>query len=339
MFKLLKMFHSTFWLRLKGSKGAGRGKYKGVKQIGFLHYHAVEKLELYKEELKQRGFPITPDTPIFVALESNPYNKKGDRLTQVTLVFWTASLIAWKGLEDKRFSAQDFRDVLQSALENANVHQNIAAPLLGHKVKGVDKHYSSHELEEFLQAFRSTLPWIVPQTVEQVKAESEAKFSKQEKSITQLEYENIDLKDKITHVRTEIKVQDVTHAQEITQLKAQIGDMYKYVNKNLDPLLDVIDEITKMDFLRHLSNILIHFQDGLYSAERSLQHLPFKHFSCLSVMVDLTRPCEACGKMVGGALKHGPKIQIFRCYTCWIELMYFQKKSPLECPMCDGKLE
>ena len=61
-------------------KGAGRGKYKGVKQIGFLHYHAVEKLELYKEELKKRGLPITPDTPIFVALESNPFNKKGYRL-------------------------------------------------------------------------------------------------------------------------------------------------------------------------------------------------------------------------------------------------------------------
>ena len=61
-----------------------------------------------------------------------------------------ASLGAWHNLEQKRFSAQDFKDILQSALENANVHPNIAAPMLGHKVKGVDKHYSNHDLSEFV---------------------------------------------------------------------------------------------------------------------------------------------------------------------------------------------
>ena len=154
--------------------------------------------------------------------------------------------MAWRGIEDKKFSAQDFRDVLQSALENANVHQNIAAPLLGHKVKGVDKHYSSHELEEFLQAFRSTLPWMVPQTVEQVKAESEMKLSKQENTLTHLEYENNKLKDKINHVRTEVKEQDATWQEEIKALKEQISSMYQFTHKNLDPLLDVIDELSKM---------------------------------------------------------------------------------------------
>ena len=121
--------------------------------------------------------------------------------------------------------------MLQSALENANVHQNIAAPLLGHKVKGVDKHYSSHELEEFLQAFRSTLPWIVPQTVEQVKAENEMKLSKQETKLTHLEYENNDLKDRINHVRTEVKEQDATQKEEIKALKDQIRDIYQYTKE------------------------------------------------------------------------------------------------------------
>jgi hypothetical protein len=54
---------------------------------------------------------------------------------------------------------------------------------------------------------------------------------------------------------------------------------------------------------------------------------------------DLTRPCDACGKMIEGGFKSCPKCQIYFCFTCCIELMYLQRKSPIECPMCGGKLE
>jgi hypothetical protein len=47
---------------------------------------------------------------------------------------------------------------------------------------------------------------------------------------------------------------------------------------------------------------------------------------------DLTRPCDAYGKMIGGGFKHCPKYQIYFCLTCWIELMYSQGKLPLEMP-------
>ena len=74
--------------------------------------------------------------------------------------FDEASLIAWHDLDKKRFSPQDMRDMLQGALENAKVNPNIISPLLGHKVKGVDKHYSNHEIDEFLQAYvRRFLGW------------------------------------------------------------------------------------------------------------------------------------------------------------------------------------
>jgi hypothetical protein len=47
-------------------------------------------------------------------------------------------------------------------------------------------------------------------------------------------------------------------------------------------------------------------------------------------MLDLSRPCDACGKMIGGGFKYCPKCQIYFCFTCWIELMYIQGKLPLE---------
>ena len=115
-----------------------------------LHAYAAEKLEKYKQDLVKKGITTSPNSNIFVAIGNNPYNKgKGDKLSTLEGIFVEASIGAWHNLEQKRFSAQDFRDVLQSALENANVHPKIAAPLLGYKVKGVAKHYSNHDFGEF----------------------------------------------------------------------------------------------------------------------------------------------------------------------------------------------
>jgi hypothetical protein len=80
--------------------------------------------------------------------------------------------MAWQDLERKRFSPHDMRDVLQKALENAHVNPNVVSVLMAHKVKGVDKHYSHHEILEFKEACQAALPWLVPKTVEDVEAET-----------------------------------------------------------------------------------------------------------------------------------------------------------------------
>lgn len=76
--------------------------------------------------------------------------------------------MAWND-ENKKFSPQDMRDFLQGALEKVEVTPNLVSPLLGHKVKGVDKAYSNHDIDEFLQVFVKALPLLIPQTVEDVK--------------------------------------------------------------------------------------------------------------------------------------------------------------------------
>lgn len=50
-------------------------------------------------------------------------------------------------------------------------------------------------------------------------------------------------------------------------------------------------------------------------------------------MVDLSRPCDACGKMIGGGFKYCPKCQIYLCFLCSYQLMCSQNKFPIECPM------
>jgi len=93
---------------------------------------------------------------------------------------------------------------------------------------------------------------------------------------------------------------------------------------------------------QHLFNswFIDYFHLALYCTGKQFHLLPFiDNFSSSIVMLDLTRPCDACGKMIGGGFKRCPKCQIYFCLACWIELMYSQGKLPLECPMCGGKLE
>ena len=75
--------------------------------------------------------------------------------------------------------------------------------MLGHKVKGVDKHYSNHDIDEFLQAYLDALPWMVPQTVEQVKAETQQKLNEDKKKLTSLEFDNTNLKATINTLNTD----------------------------------------------------------------------------------------------------------------------------------------
>lgn len=55
--------------------------------------------------------------------------------------------------------------------------------------------------------------------------------------------------------------------------------------------------------------------------------------------INLSRPCDACGKYVGGGVHHCPKCEIYLCFYCVIQIIYEQGKFPAECPMCGGKFE
>jgi integrase len=154
-------------------KGAGKGKYKGLKQIGFIHSLAAQKLDNYKQELIRKGYMINDNSPIFLAYRKE---KKIARLlgSAIENNFAKASLRAWHNLEIKRFSPHDLRSFFQTNLENAGVNSNIIAPFLGHRAKGIDAHYSDHDREDLFIKYKSALSWLLPQTVEKVKSKLDA---------------------------------------------------------------------------------------------------------------------------------------------------------------------
>lgn len=64
------------------------------------------------------------------------------------------------------------------------------APLLAHKPKGIDFHYSSHDVEELLVKFKTALPYLLPQTVEKVKSELDQ--TKEELTESEKKYEDLE---------------------------------------------------------------------------------------------------------------------------------------------------
>jgi integrase len=197
-------------------KGSGKGKYRGLKQVGFLHSLATKKLESYRKELQRKGYVITENDPIFLA-----YRKEKKIVVWSTNGiennFGKASLRAWHDLEKKRFSPHDFRSYVQTALENAGINSNIIAPLLGHKPRGIDFHYSEHDINDLLQKYKTALPYLLPQTTEAIKTELEATKIDQQKKIDHITYAFDTLMDTLKNRKLlpkDYSVEDLVHDYE-----------------------------------------------------------------------------------------------------------------------------
>jgi len=133
----------------------------------------------YKQEAIKKGYNLKPDSPIFVA-----YWNKG-KITPLTIkginnLFDDFSLDAFGDLEIKRFSPHDTREFFQSALENAGVQANIISPIMAHKIKGVDAHYSSHDFKELLIKYESALPYLIPKSIGELEAEVQQRTKENE---------------------------------------------------------------------------------------------------------------------------------------------------------------
>lgn len=182
-------------------KGKGIGKYKGLKQICFIHYLASEKLDGYRKELSWKGYTLKEDDPIFITYKMEGEIKPLSRHS-IDSLFAEASLRAWHDLKKKRFSPQNLRSFVQSVMENANINSNMIAPILGYKVKGVDFHYSEHDVAELMEKFRLALPYLLPENIENVKATNRKALSQHEDKLKQAQYRIEELERQIEELPT-----------------------------------------------------------------------------------------------------------------------------------------
>jgi hypothetical protein len=130
-----------------------------------------------------------------------------------------------------------------SKLESDGVEGNLIKPMLAHKVRGFEYHYSSHKASELLENFKNALSWLIPKSVEEVEAYSKKKLEEERSERTKLEYEHIKLKSEFTSL----------HNQQ-EDLSKSFEDLNDYVMK-LPVLSEAIkDPERKAELLKMLSD-------------------------------------------------------------------------------------
>jgi len=158
-------------------KGKGKGRYRGLKQISFLHAFAYKQILAYKKELvrmmskKYPNFQITKNTPLFISYKNGNGQVTPLLGAGIGDIFERGSLNAWGNLEEKRFSPHDMRDFVDNALKRARVVEVDRAPMLGHRIKGVEKHYQDPDHKDLLESFKRAIPYLTtsPQVTEKDK--------------------------------------------------------------------------------------------------------------------------------------------------------------------------
>lgn len=158
-------------------KGKGKGRYRGLEQISFLHAFAYKQLLAYKKELMRKmpkkypDFQITKNTPLFISYKNGNGHVTPLLGAGIGDIFEQASLNTWGNLEEKRFSPHDMRDFVDNALKKARVVEVDRAPMLGHRIKGVEKHYQDPDHKDLLDSFKRAIPFLTtsPQITEKDK--------------------------------------------------------------------------------------------------------------------------------------------------------------------------
>jgi len=117
---------------------------------------------------KYPDFVISKGSPLFISYKNG--NGHVSPLLGAGLgdIFEQASLNAWGNLEEKRFSPHDMRDFVSNALKKARVVEVDRAPMLGHRIRGVERHYQDPSHRDLLENFKRTIPYLTtsPQVTE-----------------------------------------------------------------------------------------------------------------------------------------------------------------------------
>ncbi len=236
-----------YWLRIEAKrlKGQGKGKYRKAKHVGFLHYYAVQKFEAYKEELKYKGIPFNDDSPLFMSYKSTAFgSRKGLAQVEFFVIFRDASEIAWRDLNKKRFSPHDLRDVLSTVLLNPKVkaNTNLTKPLTSHVPTGIEATYENPQDSEDkpnndqLEVFKLCIPFLVPETVPELKTELNEQKVMNQKQVDAINYLNMEIEDSKRSLKKnefEMRKSEDEFKRKLEQMQKQIE--FLMLSSEVDP--------------------------------------------------------------------------------------------------------
>ena len=123
-------------------------------------------------------------------------------------IFRDGSELAWKDLTKKRFSIHDFRDIISTVLEKPQVKANVnlAKPLTSHKPSGIEASYANHQdednkpNEDHLTLYKMCLPFLIPETTGELKAEVNQQKTQNQKLVEQYKKDIEELREEMRNM-------------------------------------------------------------------------------------------------------------------------------------------
>jgi len=200
----------------------------GVEFYTFVGQDAIDAIKAYLADMKSRDIEFTNRTPLFLQDRGKERLKTNNIQTMMKDLAVRSGFVT-EGNNGNGFNplgTHSLRESFGSLMINSGVPDSIVDFWLGHEVGDMASAYKQTQFENLRQMYldREHLLSISAPKGESEKTKAEVKEVKDD--LYQLHFENKQMK------------------QEIKSLKDQIGNMYEFVHKNLDPMLDLIDEIS-----------------------------------------------------------------------------------------------
>jgi len=194
----------------------------GVEFYTFVGQDAIDALKAYLADMASRGVEFTNKTPIFLQERGKKRLKTHNIQTMMKDLAVRVGFVT-EGNNGNSFNplgTHSLRESFGSLMINSGVPDTIVDFWLGHEIGDMAKAYKETQFENLRQMYleREHLLSVSASKGENEKTRAEVKEMKDD--LYQLHLENKQMK------------------KEIKSLKAQIGSMYKFVHKNLDPVLD-----------------------------------------------------------------------------------------------------
>ena len=199
----------------------------GVEFYTFVGQDAIDALKAYLADMGSRGVEFTNKTPLFLQERGKKRLKTHNIQIMMKDVAVRAGFVT-KGNNGNSFNplgTHSLRESFGSLMINSGVPDTIVDFWLGHEIGDMAKAYKETQFENLKQMYleREHLLAVSASKGENEKTRADVKEVKDD--LYQLHLENKRMKKKIK------------------SFEVQIGDIYKFVHENLDPVLDTFNEL------------------------------------------------------------------------------------------------
>jgi site-specific recombinase XerD len=203
----------------------------GIDFYTFVGQDAIDAVKAYIADMESRGVEFTNKTPLFLQERGKKRLKTHNIQTMMKDLAVRAGFVS-EGNNGNSFNplgTHSLRESFGSLMINSGVPDTIVDFWLGHEIGDMAKAYKETQFENLKKMYleREHLLAVSSSKGENERTKAEVKEVKDD--LYNLHAENASIK------------------KEIKSLKTKIANIYDYVQKNLDPLVDVVNAIAETD--------------------------------------------------------------------------------------------